>query len=101
MHEAQPNLFTRDDTFFGVCQAIGEDLGFSPNFLRIAFAVGVFFNPVGAIAAYALLGMVVLATRLLFPQPRSAAQNGKAAAPAAAEPAEAVAEAEEELKIAA
>ena len=101
MHEAQPNLFTRDDTFFGVCQAIGEDLGFSPNLLRIAFAVGVFFNPVGAIAAYALLGMVVLATRLLFPQPRSAARAEEAKAPAPVEAAELATEAEEELKIAA
>ena len=98
MHEAQPNLFTRDDTFFGVCQGIGEDLGFSPNLLRLAFAVGVFFNPVGAIAGYMVLGMVVLATRLLFPQPRTAGRADEAVAPATAE---AVTDAQEELKIAA
>ena len=98
MHEALPNLFTRDDTFFGVCQGIGEDLGFSPNLLRIAFAVGLFFNPVGAIAGYLILGVIVLATRLLFPKPRSAATSEKTAP---VEAAEAVGEAQEELKIAA
>jgi hypothetical protein len=51
MQEAQSNLFTRDDTFFGVCEGLGQDLGISPNLLRLAFAIGTFFNPVGAIAA--------------------------------------------------
>ena len=39
MTDREPNLLRRDDTFFGVCQAIGEDFGFHPIFLRIAFGL--------------------------------------------------------------
>ena len=67
---AQPSLLARDDTFFGICQGLGEDLGISPQILRIAFALALFFNPVAAIAGYALAGVVVLASRLLVPNPR-------------------------------
>lgn len=73
MQDVQPNLFTRSDTFFGVCQGIGEDFGFSPQFLRIGLAVGLFFNPLAVIGIYAALGLVVLTSRLLFPDARRAA----------------------------
>jgi phage shock protein PspC (stress-responsive transcriptional regulator) len=66
------NPFTRDDTFFGVCQAVGEDFGFNPNWLRVAFAVPIMINPVATIGVYAGLGVVVLATRLLVREPRRA-----------------------------
>ena len=69
----QGNLFTRDDTFFGVCQGLGEDLGFNPNWLRIALPVLAFFWPVATIAGYIVAGLFVLATRLVFPDPRRAA----------------------------
>jgi phage shock protein PspC (stress-responsive transcriptional regulator) len=72
MQATQGNLFTRDDTIFGVCQGLGDDLGFNPLWLRIAFAVLVYLNPVGAIAGYFGLGVIVLATRLLVPNPRRA-----------------------------
>lgn len=72
MQTARPSLIARDDTFFGVCQGLGEDVGFNPNLLRVALAVGTFFNPLGAIAAYAACGVVVLATRLLVPDPKLA-----------------------------
>lgn len=29
--EARPNLFLRNDTFLGVCEAIGENFGFHAN----------------------------------------------------------------------
>ena len=72
MHTANTNLLLRDDTFFGVCQGIGEDLGFSPNILRVAFAPLLFVSWQGAIALYVGLGLLVLTTRLLVPNPKPA-----------------------------
>jgi phage shock protein C len=66
------NVFARDDTFFGVCQAIGEDLGFNANYLRIAFALPLLYAPLATIAAYLALAVVVLLTRLIVPNPRRA-----------------------------
>ena len=66
----QPSVFARDDTFFGVCHALGEDLGFNPNWLRAALAVGLFWNPVAMVAAYAAAGLVVAGTRWVYPNPR-------------------------------
>jgi phage shock protein PspC (stress-responsive transcriptional regulator) len=80
MQERQPNLLTRDDTFFGVCQALGEDFGFPPNLLRIAFGIPVIFFPVPVLSLYFGLGAIVLLSRLLAPRPRrkAAAQPAKA-----------------------
>ena len=72
MHASQGNLFTRDDTFFGVCEGLGQDLGINPNLLRVAFAVGVYLNPIAAFAGYFALGILVLATRLMVREPRPA-----------------------------
>ena len=58
----------RNHTIFGVCEAIGEDFGFNPVFLRVAFAAMVLWSPTIAIGAYFAVGAVVLASRLLFPQ---------------------------------
>lgn len=57
----------RSHTILGVCEAIGEDFGFNPVLLRVPFAATVLWSPVYAIAAYLGLGLVVLASRLLFP----------------------------------
>ena len=77
------NLLTRPDTFFGVCEAVGQDLGFHPNFLRIAFAGLAFWNPPAALVAYAGTALVVAASRWLWPDPRPAAEAAEApAAPA-------------------
>lgn len=73
MQNANTNLLLRDDTFFGVCQGIGEDLGFNPNILRVAFAPLLFFTWQGAIALYVGLGLLVLTTRLIAPNPKVAA----------------------------
>ena len=64
------NPFTREDTMFGVCEAIGEDFRFNPLFLRIAFGAGLFLNPALAVGGYAAAGIVVLISRLAFPNPR-------------------------------
>jgi len=75
----QTNLFTRDDTFFGVCQGLGEDLGISGNWFRLGFALALFFSPMGALAAYALCGLFVFAIRWLVPAPATASSAETAA----------------------
>ena len=89
--ENQVALPLRSHTILGVCEAIGEDFGFNPVFLRIPLAVSVIWNPLIAIGTYFALGAVVLASRLLFPKAETVAA---AAAPA-------VANAEPELRKAA
>jgi phage shock protein PspC (stress-responsive transcriptional regulator) len=84
MQSSKGNLFTRDDTFFGVCEGLGEDLRIPANLFRVAFALGFFFAPVPVVIAYLALGALVLASRLVFPNPRSAPA---AVAARAAEPA--------------
>lgn len=68
----QPNLLTRSDTMFGVCQAIGEDFGFNANWLRVALAAGLFFNPVAVIGAYVAMGATVAFSRWMAPRPIAA-----------------------------
>ena len=67
------NLMLRNDTILGVCEAIGRDFGFNPNFLRIPLAGGVLLSPIAAFGIYFALGFAVLASRLLFPAPRQLA----------------------------
>jgi phage shock protein PspC (stress-responsive transcriptional regulator) len=70
MMQAQENqvaLPLRSHTIFGVCEAIGEDFGFNPAFLRVPLAATVIINPLWAMGAYVALGVIVLASRLLFP----------------------------------
>lgn len=76
---SQTSLIARDDTFFGVCQGLGEDLGFSPQWLRIAFALLLFWNPLAAAGLYAAAGLVVLLSRLVAPAPRTAPAEAEAA----------------------
>ena len=66
--ESQIALPLRSHTILGVCEAIGEDFGFNPTFLRIPFAASVLYSPMWAVIAYFALGAVVLASRLLFPK---------------------------------
>ena len=58
----------RPHTILGVCEAIGEDFGFNPAFLRIPFAASVLISPTYAIGAYFLLGAIVLLSRVLAPK---------------------------------
>lgn len=80
----QSNLFTRNDTVFGVCQALGEDFGFNPTWLRIAFAAPLIFNPALVVGAYLATGVVVFASRMLFPARIRKARRAKAEAVAPA-----------------
>jgi phage shock protein PspC (stress-responsive transcriptional regulator) len=59
MHDAQHNLLTRPDTFFGVCEGLGEDFHIHPNILRVTLAGMLFWNPPAAIGAYAAAGALV------------------------------------------
>lgn len=63
-------LILRHDTIVGVCEAIGRDFGFNPNFLRVAVGSVVLFNPLLAVSIYAALGVAVLLSRWLFPARR-------------------------------
>lgn len=67
MQPPSTNLLFRNDTILGVCEAIGQDFGFHANWLRLAFALGLFFNPAAVIATYVGLGLLVAATRWLAP----------------------------------
>jgi phage shock protein PspC (stress-responsive transcriptional regulator) len=65
--ENQVALPLRSHTILGVCEAIGQDFHFNPIILRVILAAGVLYSPLMAIGAYFVLGAVVLASRLLFP----------------------------------
>jgi len=81
--EREPALPFRSDTILGVCEAVGEDLGFHPNWLRIPFAALILWNPEVIIASYLLLGVVVAVTRWFFPaQPKIATTKARHTAPA-------------------
>lgn len=80
MQTTQGNLFTRPDTFFGICEGLGEDTRIPANLIRISLAVMLFFNAAAAFALYGALGVLVLFTRLLFPNPKPAAATALAAA---------------------
>lgn len=73
MENETTNLFRRRDTFFGVCEAIGQDFGFNPLWLRLAFVAPLFFFPAQTFIGYFALGLVVLASRLFFPAKTAAA----------------------------
>ncbi len=73
MTASKGNLFTRDDTMLGICEGLGEDLGFNPNWLRAALGAGLIWNPLATVAVYLGLGVLVLFTRLVMPNPRRAA----------------------------
>ena len=62
----------RGDTMLGVCEALGQDFGFNPNWMRVAFAAPVLWNPWIAFAIYLGLGLVVGLSRLLAPPRREA-----------------------------
>ena len=74
-------MLARDDTLFGVCEALGEDFGFPPTLLRIAFALVLFVSPAAALGGYAVGGVLVALSRWLVPDPVAPAAE---AAPAAA-----------------
>jgi phage shock protein PspC (stress-responsive transcriptional regulator) len=69
--ENQPALPFRSHTILGVCEAIGEDFGFNPTFLRVPVAATVLLSPLWAVVGYFALGAVVLLSRLLAPKAKA------------------------------
>lgn len=67
MPSSQPSLFARPDTFLGVCEAIGQDFGFHPNYLRILLGGLLLLSPVIVLSTYLALGALVLMSHRLFP----------------------------------
>lgn len=70
----QTPLPLRNDTLLGVCEAIGQDFGFNPLWLRLAFIPPMFFSATYTIAAYLALGAVVATTRYFAPNKRASEQ---------------------------
>ncbi len=74
--DSRTPLPLRRDTFLGVFEAIGQDLGINPNWLRIPFAALILWNPEVIIGLYLALGLVVAATRWFFPaEPKTEAPS--------------------------
>jgi phage shock protein C len=69
----------RTHTLLGVCEAVGEDFGFNPIFLRVPFSMVVLYSPTIAIGAYLALGLIVMASRLLFPNAAKARASAQSA----------------------
>jgi phage shock protein C len=65
----QPVFFGREDTMLGICEAVGQDFGFNPNYLRVAFGAVLVLNPVAVIAGYFALGLLVFASRMIVRNP--------------------------------
>ncbi|UUR09112.1 PspC domain-containing protein [Sphingomonas glaciei] len=61
------NVAFRNDTILGVCEALGHDLGFNPNFLRVPLGAGIIFAPVAMLGIYVALGVIVFVSRTFFP----------------------------------
>ena len=72
---SQDTSTSRGDNLFGVCAAIGEDFGFNPLWLRLAFGVALLVDLEHVLMAYAALGALVLVSRLAFRHPEPAAPS--------------------------
>jgi hypothetical protein len=100
MMKRYPRTLLREDTLLGICQAIGEDFGFNPLWLRMAFGVSLLASPTVVIGTYLGLGVLIAISRLLFPNPRRRPTEARSET-VAAEPATVAAEPEKELAVAA
>ena len=79
MQSTQTWLIARDDTFLGICEALGEDFGINPLWLRIGFSVSLLWNPIAVVAVYLAAGVIVMLSRLIAPNPRRAVTVEQAA----------------------
>lgn len=67
------HLILRNDTILGVCEAIGRDFGFHPNWLRAGLAVALFFAPFAVIGGYMALAVPIAFARWMYPARTDAA----------------------------
>lgn len=77
MTDQTTNLVMRNDTILGVCEAIGQDFGFNPNWLRLAFCAPIYWNPGLVLSVYLGLGLIVAGTRYFFPDRSVGVVEGK------------------------
>ena len=49
------------------CSVLGQDFRFNANYLRMALSVALLLSPMVTLAVYGGLGLVVAASRWLFP----------------------------------
>lgn len=84
MQSNQTAVFWRHDTFLGVCEAIGQDFGFNPNWLRVAFALALLPSPTITLGVYLGLAAIVAVSRFAFPARTKAAVEDSASRPLAA-----------------
>ena len=75
VQEPEPALPFRSDTILGVCEAVGQDFGFNPLYLRLVFAGLFYFNPLMVIGIYLALGAGVSLARWLYPVSATAAET--------------------------
>ena len=68
-HQAEFEDTGHPDSLFGICQSIGEHVGFNPLYLRLSLFVLMLFNPIAMACTYAGLGAVVGLSHLIFPKP--------------------------------
>lgn len=99
--EARDNLLLRGDTILGACEAVGQDFGFNPNWLRVLFAGAFYWNPAMVIGAYLALGLLVALSRLLFPATAMPLSSAPPAEPAIARTAPRTADEQQALPLAA
>lgn len=64
------SVFAREDTLFGACQGVADDFGFDPLWVRLPFALLLFWSPAAAFAGYATLCVLVMTSRLIVREPR-------------------------------
>jgi phage shock protein PspC (stress-responsive transcriptional regulator) len=75
MQATRFSFITREDTLLGVCAALGEDFGFNPTLLRVVFASLLLWNPTVVLSTYFGLFALIVASRIVFPNKRVAAQS--------------------------
>lgn len=78
----KPPISKRAEPIFGVCEALGDDFGINPHWIRAAIVPLLIWQPLWTFAGYALVGLIVLASRLVFPD----VQEAQVAVPAVSEP---------------
>ena len=64
---------------FGVCEGIGREFGFHPNWLRVGLAVPMIWNPVAVIGTYIGLGAALWLSHKIAPHRRTAPAEPTAA----------------------
>jgi phage shock protein PspC (stress-responsive transcriptional regulator) len=81
MHDHRTPLFARDDTMLGACHGLGDELGISPAWFRVALALGLFWNWAAVLTGYVAVALVMNLLHWRFPLRRQATPKAASAAP--------------------